>query len=244
MDSTMSDGFFSQPGVGVRASGLSKNYHTAAEEIHALREVDWDVEPGQAVAIMGPSGCGKTTLLNLIGGLDTPTSGRVTVSGKDVSTLSRAERSDLRRDHVGFIFQSYNLIPVLSAAENVEFVLELQGVSAKERRERSEALLERVGLGDMAQKRPLEMSGGQQQRVAVARAIASQPRVILADEPTANLDSTTATNLLDLMHSLNQDEGITFLFSSHDPLVLDRAERRILLHDGRIESEEQGSRNR
>lgn len=228
----------------LRAIAVEKIYSTRGVETRALSDIDLSIEAGEFTALAGPSGSGKTTLLNLLGALDIPTAGKILLDDEDLASLKPAELSDRRLHKLGFVFQAYNLIPVLSAAENVEFVLELQGVSAKERRERSEALLERVGLGDVAQKRPLEMSGGQQQRVAVARAIASQPRVILADEPTANLDSTTATNLLDLMHSLNQDEGITFLFSSHDPLVLDRAKRRILLHDGRIESEEQGSRSR
>ena len=227
----------------LRAVSVDKVYSTRGIETQALSSINLSIEAGEFSALAGPSGSGKTTLLNLLGALDIPTAGQILLEDEDLASLSPAALSDRRLHKLGFVFQAYNLIPVLSAAENVEFVLELQGVSAKERRERSEALLERVGLGDMAQKRPLEMSGGQQQRIAVARAIASQPRVILADEPTANLDSATATNLLDLMHSLNQDEGITFLFSSHDPLVLDRAKRRILLHDGQIESEEQGSRN-
>jgi putative ABC transport system ATP-binding protein len=227
----------------LRAVAVDKVYSTRGIETRALSNIDLTINAGEFSALAGPSGSGKTTLLNLLGALDIPTAGQILLEDEDLASLSPAALSDRRLHKLGFVFQAYNLIPVLSAAENVEFVLELQGIKPKERRERSEALLERVGLGDMAQKRPLEMSGGQQQRVAVARAIASQPRIILADEPTANLDSTTARNLLELMHGLNQDEGITFLFSSHDPLVLDRANRRILLRDGQIEGEEQGPRS-
>ena len=227
----------------LRAVAVDKVYSTRGIETRALSNIDLTINAGEFSALAGPSGSGKTTLLNLLGALDIPTAGQILLEDEDLASLSPAALSDRRLHKLGFVFQAYNLIPVLSAAENVEFVLELQGIKPKERRERSEALLERVGLEDMAQKRPLEMSGGQQQRVAVARAIASQPRIILADEPTANLDSTTARNLLELMHGLNQDEGITFLFSSHDPLVLDRANRRILLRDGQIEGEEQGPRS-
>ena len=227
----------------LRAVAVDKVYSTRGIETRALSNIDLTIDAGEFSALAGPSGSGKTTLLNLLGALDIPTAGQILLEDEDLGSLKPAALSDRRLHKLGFVFQAYNLIPVLSAAENVEFVLELQGINPKERRERSEALLERVGLGDMAQKRPLEMSGGQQQRVAVARAIASQPRIILADEPTANLDSTTARNLLELMHGLNQDEGITFLFSSHDPLVLDRANQRILLRDGQIEAEEQGPRN-
>ena len=227
----------------LRAVAVDKIYSTRGIETRALSNIDLTIDAGEFSALAGPSGSGKTTLLNLLGALDIPTAGKILLEDEDLGSLKPAALSDRRLHKLGFVFQAYNLIPVLSAVENVEFVLQLQGIKPKERRERSEALLARVGLGDMAQKRPLEMSGGQQQRVAVARAIASQPRIILADEPTANLDSTTARNLLELMHDLNQDEGITFLFSSHDPLVLDRANRRILLRDGQIEGEEQGSRS-
>ena len=227
----------------LRAVAVNKTYSTRGVETHALSEIDLSIEAGEFSALAGPSGSGKTTLLNLLGALDIPTAGQILLEDEDLATLSPAALSDRRLHKLGFVFQAYNLIPVLNAAENVEFVLELQGVDPKERRERSESLLARVGLGDMGHKRPLEMSGGQQQRVAVARAIASRPRIILADEPTANLDSSTARSLLELMQDLNQDEGITFLFSSHDSLVLDRAHRRILLRDGRIEGEEEGTRS-
>lgn len=225
----------------LRAIAVNKTYSTRGVETQALSEIDLAIEAGEFSALAGPSGSGKTTLLNLLGALDIPTTGQILLEEEDLASLSASALSDRRLHKLGFVFQAYNLIPVLSAAENVEFVLELQGIDPKERRERSEALLERVGLADLGHKRPLEMSGGQQQRVAVARAIASRPRIILADEPTANLDSATARSLLELMQGLNQDEGMTFLFSSHDSLVLDRAHRRILLRDGRIEDEEQGS---
>lgn len=220
---------------------VEKIYSTRGVETHALSGIDLTIEAGEFTALAGPSGSGKTTLLNLLGALDIPTAGKVLLEGEDLADLKPAELSERRLHKLGFVFQAYNLIPVLSAAENVEFVLELQGVGVSSRRKRASELMERVGLAELANKRPLEMSGGQQQRIAVARAIASRPRIVLADEPTANLDSTTAKSLLDLMHELNQDEGITFLFSSHDPLVLEKAERKILLRDGVIEREERGA---
>lgn len=225
----------------LRAIEVEKVYSTRGVETRALAGIDLTVEAGEFTALAGPSGSGKTTLLNLLGALDVPTAGQILLDGEELAQLKPAELSDRRLHKLGFVFQAYNLIPVLSAVENVEFVLELQGIGSSERRKRATELLERVGLGDLAEKRPLEMSGGQQQRIAVARAIASRPRVVLADEPTANLDSTTAKSLLDLMQTLNRDEGVTFLFSSHDPLVLNKAERRILLRDGIIEGEERGS---
>jgi len=225
----------------LRTIAVEKTYSTRGVETHALAGIDLAIETGEFTALAGPSGSGKTTLLNLLGALDIPTAGQVLLDEEDLAGLKPAELSDRRLHKLGFVFQAYNLIPVLSAVENVEFVLELQGIGSSERRKRATELLERVGLGDLAEKRPLEMSGGQQQRIAVARAIASRPRVVLADEPTANLDSTTAKSLLDLMQTLNRDEGVTFLFSSHDPLVLNKAERRILLRDGIIEGEERGS---
>ncbi|MAI78777.1 MAG: macrolide ABC transporter ATP-binding protein [Deltaproteobacteria bacterium] len=224
----------------LRTVAVQKTYSTRGIETQALNGVDLTIEAGEFTALAGPSGSGKTTLLNLLGALDVPTSGKVLLDEEDLASLTSAELSERRLHKLGFVFQAYNLIPVLNAAENVEFVLELQGIKPHERRQRASQLLERVGLAEMAKKRPPEMSGGQQQRVAVARAIASEPQVILADEPTANLDSTTARNLLDLMQQLNQEEGTTFLFSSHDPLVLEKAKRRILLRDGLIEGEEQG----
>jgi len=226
----------------LEAIGVGKVYETRGVETQALHGVDLAVEEGEFAALAGPSGSGKTTLLNLLGALDAPSSGEVCLDGDKLSGLGAAALSELRLRKLGFVFQAYNLIPVFSAAENIEFVMQLQGVSAAERRERAEALLAEVELEGLGDKRPLEMSGGQQQRVAVARALASRPRVILADEPTANLDSKTATRLLDLMVGLNANHGTTFLFSSHDPLVLERARRRIWLRDGGIDRIEEGVR--
>ncbi len=225
-------------GAVLKAESVSKDYETRAVITHALDGVSLEVERGEFSALAGPSGSGKTTLLNIFGTIDVPTSGRVWIEGQDVGALGERQRSDLRLRRLGFIFQSYNLIPVLSAAENVEFVLLLQGTGARERRERAEQTLVDLGLGDLLQKRPPEMSGGQQQRVAVARAIASAPAIVLADEPTANLDSRTAENLIDLMERMNLERGVTFLFSTHDPRVMDRARRVVQLVDGRIESDE------
>ena len=204
----------------------------------ALRGVSLKVEQGEFMALSGPSGSGKTTLLNLIGGLDHATSGDIRIDGKPLSGLSRAELSDLRRDKIGFIFQAYNLVPVLTAAENAAYVLELQGVSADERRKRVKELFERIGLGAHLDSKPLKMSGGQQQRVAVARAIVSKPAVVLADEPTANLDQATGAALMDLMRELNRERGITFIFSTHDPMVLSRADRVVKLIDGQVVAHE------
>jgi putative ABC transport system ATP-binding protein len=222
----------------LEAKGLGKIYDTRGVETVALDDVDLSIEAGEFSALAGPSGSGKTTLLNLLGALDEPTSGEVWLDGQRLSDLSPAELAELRLHKLGFVFQAYNLIPVLTARENVEFVMELQGVKASERRRRAEEVLEDVELHGLFDKRPLEMSGGQQQRVAVARAIASQPRVVLADEPTANLDSKTAGNLLDLMLRLNRERGVTFLFSTHDALVMDKARRIVRLHDGRIQADE------
>ncbi len=207
-------------------------------ETLAIDGVDLQIEGAEFTAIAGPSGCGKTTLLNLLGALDDPTAGRVLFDDQDLGELSGGELAELRLHKLGFVFQAYNLIPVLTARENVEFVMELQGVPAAERRERGEAILAEVGLADLANKRPLEMSGGQQQRVAVARAIVGRPRIVLADEPTANLDSRTAGQLLDLMESLNRDHEVTFLFSTHDPMVIAKARRTVRLRDGRVEADE------
>jgi putative ABC transport system ATP-binding protein len=218
----------------LEARHLLKVYDTRGVKTLALEDVNLKIEEGEFTALAGPSGSGKTTLLNLFGALDSPTAGTVLLDGDDLGALSSSGLAGLRLCKLGFVFQAYNLIPVLSARENVEFVMELQGVPGHQRRERALALLAEVGLGDLADKRPLEMSGGQQQRVAVARAIASEPRVVLADEPTANLDSDTAGRLLDLMQRLNVDRGITFLFSTHDSLVIDKARRTIYLRDGRV----------
>jgi putative ABC transport system ATP-binding protein len=221
----------------LEAQGVSKVYETRGVLTPALHDIDLTIEEGEFTALSGPSGSGKTTLLNLFGGLDTPTAGTVLLDGEALDELSAGELSDLRLHKLGFVFQAYNLIPVLTAAENVEFVMELQGVPAAERRERADSLLADVELEGLGGKRPLEMSGGQQQRVAVARAIASQPRVVLADEPTANLDSGTAGRLLELMERMNVERGVTFLFSTHDPLVISRARRNVRLHDGRVQSD-------
>jgi putative ABC transport system ATP-binding protein len=222
----------------LETKGVTKVYETRGVETLALRGVDLAIEAGEFTALAGPSGSGKTTLLNLLGALDEPSEGSVQLDGEELSSLSPAQLAGRRLHKLGFIFQAYNLIPVLSARENVEFVMELQGVAAEERRERALAVLAEVGLAELSDKRPTEMSGGQQQRVAVARAIVSRPRVVLADEPTANLDSVTAGQLLDLMEQLNREHGITFLFSTHDPLVIDKARRRIRLQDGRIVGDE------
>jgi putative ABC transport system ATP-binding protein len=224
----------------LEAIDVSKVYATRGVVTHALAHIDLIIDEGEFTALAGPSGSGKTTLLNLLGALDEPSEGRIFLDGECLADLNSAQLSELRLRKLGFVFQAYNLIPVFSAAENIEFVMELQGVSKTERRARTLELLKEVELEGLGDKRPLEMSGGQQQRVAVARALASRPRVILADEPTANLDSKTAERLLELMYELNQKHGITFLFSSHDPLVLEKARRRVLLRDGRIDATEEG----
>lgn len=222
----------------VSTRGITRDYKQGTVTVHALRGVDLDIEEGEFTALMGPSGSGKTTLLNLIGGLDAPTSGRMMVDGVDLAKASASQRSDLRRRRLGFVFQSYNLIPVLTAAENTEFVLALNGVGASERRKRAIEVLGQVGLAGMENRRPNQLSGGQQQRVAVARAIAGNPAVVLADEPTANLDSHTSDELIELMRTLNQEQGVTFLFSTHDPKVMDAARRVVRLVDGEIASDE------
>jgi putative ABC transport system ATP-binding protein len=219
---------------------VSKTYHADHIGVPALKEVDLEILRGQFVTLAGPSGSGKTTLLNVVGGLDQPSGGSVTLEGRRVDQLSAAELADLRLEHVGFVFQAYNLIPVLTARENVEFVMELQGVSAERRHRLSSELLEEVGLAGMEDRRPAELSGGQQQRVAVARAIVSHPTIVLADEPTANLDSRTATDLVGLMRALNEKHQTTFLISTHDPRVIELAPRRITLSDGRIVDDQTG----
>jgi putative ABC transport system ATP-binding protein len=218
--------------------GVTRDYTQGKLVVNALRGVDLDVDKGEFTALMGPSGSGKTTLLNLIGGLDHPSAGSITVDGHDYGKLSRGGLSDLRMRRLGFVFQAYNLIPVLTAYENAEFVLLLQGVDAAERRRRTMDTLAAVGLEALADRLPSELSGGQQQRVAVARAIASDPALVLADEPTANLDSKTAADLVALMARLNQERGVTFLFSTHDPRVKDAARRVVTLVDGQITADE------
>ncbi len=213
---------------------LTKQYRQGSLTVPALQGVSLQIEPGELTALMGPSGSGKTTLLNIIGGLDAPTSGEVIVEGVDLARASPAEVSKLRLRRLGFVFQAYNLIPVLSAYENTELVLLLQGVPEAERREKAMAMLEAVGLKGMENRRPNELSGGQQQRVAVARAIAASPALVLADEPTANLDSKTGVELLETMRRLNEERGVTFVFATHDPKVMERARRVVRLVDGRI----------
>ncbi|MDJ0786202.1 MAG: ABC transporter ATP-binding protein [Myxococcota bacterium] len=222
----------------LEAHDVFKVYDTRGVETRALDGVSLEIEAGEFTALAGPSGSGKTTLLNLFGALDSATSGSIRLDGQELSELKPAELAHLRLHQLGFVFQAYNLIPVLTARENVEFVMELQGIPAAERRERSLAVLAEVGLADLEAKRPLEMSGGQQQRVAVARAIVTNPRLVLADEPTANLDSHTAERLLDLMEEMNREHGVTFLFSTHDPMVIEKARRVVRLRDGRIFADE------
>jgi len=217
---------------------ISKTYQQGEVEVQALHHVSFEVQEGEFAALVGPSGSGKTTLLNIIGGLDSPSQGSAHLNGTNIAGLGEAELSDFRLFQIGFIFQAYNLVPVLTALENVELVMVLQGLSASDRQQRAEHYLELVGLKGLMHRRPAALSGGQQQRVAVARALAAGPRLVLADEPTANLDSENATALLDIMHRLSHEEKTTFIFSTHDPRVMDRAERIITLHDGTIISDE------
>lgn len=225
----------------IEVQDISKTYNATQVPVHALNGVDLEVDKGEFMAIVGPSGSGKTTLLNVIGGLDEPTDGKVFIHGTDMFSLSESKLIDFRLRHIGFVFQAYNLIPVLTAQENISFVLQMQGRSKKECDERSMELLTRVDLEDKIHKRPSELSGGQQQRVAVARALASKPDFVLADEPTANLDSVSTANLLDMMLRLNEEENITFVFSTHDQRVVERARRIITLVDGKVESDKQVS---
>ena len=215
-----------------------KNYRQGSLDVHALRGLTLEVDPGEFTAISGPSGSGKTTTLNLIGALDAPTSGTVKLEGRDLGTLSRSALSKLRRNRIGFVFQAYNLVPVLTAFENAEMVLALQGVKAAERKRVVTELLAEVGLEGMEHRRPDQLSGGQQQRVAIARAIAAKPAVVLADEPTANVDSETAEKLLEIMERLNRERGVTFIFSTHDPRVMERARRIVHMVDGNVETDE------
>ncbi len=222
----------------VELEEVAKVYQQGDQQVDALRGITMTMRSGEFTALSGPSGSGKTTALNLIGALDSPTSGTVRLEGADLGTLNRKELSHLRRDRIGFVFQSYNLLPVLSAYENAEIVMAVQGVAEAERKERVMELLARVGLEGMEHRRPAELSGGQQQRVAIARAIAAEPAVVLADEPTANVDSATAESLLEMMETLNRENQVTFLFSTHDPRVMARARRLIRLVDGRIDKDE------
>jgi putative ABC transport system ATP-binding protein len=223
----------------VSAVDVSKVYKLGKIEVRALRDVSLDIHPGEFLAIAGPSGSGKTTLLNLVGCVDTPTSGRVLVDGKDTTDLSERALTDLRLHRIGFIFQTFNLVQVLSVLQNVEFPLLLQGrLGKRERRARVLALLEAVGLADHARHRPNELSGGQRQRVAVARALVTRPAIVLADEPTANLDSETGANIIDLMRDMNRRDGTTFIFSTHDPKVMAHATAIVRIADGRVTARE------
>ncbi|MDE0658637.1 MAG: ABC transporter ATP-binding protein [Gammaproteobacteria bacterium] len=213
---------------------MSRTYDDDAVPVHALRGVDFDLGAGEWVSLAGPSGSGKSTLLHVIGGLDQPTAGSVVVDGVEVTTLTAAELSDLRLHKIGFVFQAYNLIPVLSALENVEFILQLQGVDRAERRSRSQHALRSLGIADLEHRRPGEMSGGQQQRVAIARAIVTEPVLLLADEPSANLDTSTTRELLEVLQSLNRERGVTILTATHDPMVMGYTSRQVNLRDGSV----------
>lgn len=218
----------------IEVQNISRVYGHNEIRITALRSITMQIRKREFTAIAGPSGSGKTTLLNLMSGLDIPSEGHILLSGKAISEMSGNELSDFRRDHIGLIFQSFNLIPVLTAAENIEYIMLLQGVSKRERRERVSLILNEVGLEGKEDRFPAQLSGGQQQRVAIARAIVGNPDIILADEPTANLDSSTGSALIDMMKDLNERRGTTFLFSTHDNMIMERAKRLIVLRDGEI----------
>lgn len=223
----------------IEIKDLHKIYNSTEVKVHAVNGVTLDFDEAEFATIVGPSGSGKTTLLNLLGGLDMPTSGQILIDGTDLSTLKSSALIDFRMRNIGFVFQAYNLIPVLTAQENVEFIMSLQKMAASEREERTFELLKAVGLADRADSRPAKLSGGQQQRVAVARALASRPKFVLADEPTANLDTKSASVLLEIMEKLNKEEKITFIFSTHDPRVVKMAHRVITLEDGKVVSDEE-----
>jgi putative ABC transport system ATP-binding protein len=220
----------------IRTHGLSKVYNPDTVPVHALKDVTIEFGQGEFTSIVGPSGSGKTTLLNMIGGLDKPTAGRVEIDGVDITGMKEGRLIDFRLQNIGFVFQHYNLIPVFTALENVAFIMLLQQRDKREMNERAKALLAEVGLGDRLDARPSQLSGGQQQRVAVARALASRPKFILADEPTANLDGESAMNLLEIMERMNREHGVTFIFSTHDQRVIDRARRVISMVDGSVDS--------
>lgn len=222
----------------IEIKNLEKIYNGTAIQVKAVNGVDLNIEEGEFTAIVGPSGSGKTTLLNMVGGLDSPTSGSIVVDKTDLSTLNQRQLVDFRLHNIGFVFQAYNLIPVLTAKENVSFIMEMQGAPKDQIAKRTREILESVGLGDRLNSRPNQLSGGQQQRVAVARALASKPKFIIADEPTANLDSKSTENLLDIMEELNRKENITFIFSTHDQRVVKKARRVIVLEDGKIVKDE------
>jgi len=216
----------------VECTDVKKTYQQGKVDVHALRGISLSIDKGEFLALAGPSGSGKTTLLNMIGGLDLTDSGRIIVDGNPIDQMSQSQLADLRLHNIGFIFQAYNLIPVLTAIENVEYVMLLQGVPTAERHARAQAILDEVGLADKYDRRPAELSGGQQQRVAVARAIVSNPSIVLADEPTANLDSKTGRGLLDMMQQMNTEKQVTFIFSTHDQMVMNYARRLIYIRDG------------
>jgi len=222
----------------IKIENLSRTYTETEVEVKAVNNVSLNIDEGEFTAIVGPSGSGKTTLLNMIGGLDAPTSGTISINGSSLGELGGRELIDFRLRNIGFVFQAYNLIPVLTASENIEFIMHLQGRSKAERKSRTDELLSAVGLDGRGNSRPAQLSGGQQQRVAVARALASKPRFILADEPTANLDSKSTTKLLEIMEELNKKENITFIFSTHDQRVVNKARRVVTLEDGQIVSDE------
>ena len=217
---------------------IEKVYHDGGIPVHAIHTISLGIAEGEFSAIVGPSGSGKTTLLNMIGGLDIPSRGTVALAGTSIADMSSRQLAEFRRDNIGFIFQTFNLIPVLTVAENIEYVMVLQNVPIKERRERVASILYDVGLEGMEDRRPNQLSGGQQQRVAIARAMVARPQIILADETTANIDSHTGVELVDLMHRLNREQGMTFLFSTHDRMIMERAQRVIKLRDGKIVEEE------
>ncbi len=222
---------------------VKKDYKDDDIIVKAIRGIDLKIKAGEFTAIVGPSGSGKTTFLNIISGLDSPSDGKVWLDSKLLSDMSGKELSDFRRDHIGFIFQAYNLIPVLTVEENIEYIMLLQGLSKDERHRRVTEILAEIGMEDFEHRFPPKLSGGQQQRVAIARAMVSRPRLILADEPTANLDQTTGADLLDMMRELNQKTGMTFLFSTHDRMVMDRADRVITLKDGKVIEDKWKSQN-
>jgi putative ABC transport system ATP-binding protein len=221
----------------IEIKSLHKIYDGNSLPVHAVNGIDLQIDAGEFTAIVGPSGSGKTTLLNIVGGLDDPTEGDVIIDGVKINELSSRQKTDFRMRNIGFVFQAYNLIPVFTARENVEFIMHLQGKSKSDRENRTTELLEAVGLADRMDSRPNKLSGGEQQRVAVARALASKPKFILADEPTANLDSKSTENLLVIMEKLNRDENVTFVFSTHDQRVVNKAKRVITIEDGKVVSD-------
>lgn len=224
--------------IVIASKNVSKHFGEGEAQVHALREVDLDINIGDFAAIVGPSGSGKTTLLNILCGLDEVSSGDIQVSGRSLQDMSGSELAKFRREHIGLVFQAYNLIPVLTVMENIEYVMLLQNVPVAERKERVEKFLTEVGLEGKGNRFPVELSGGQQQRVAIARAMVSRPDIILADEPTANLDSETGVLLLDMMRKFNEEFQMTFVFSTHDPQIMERAKRMVTLTDGHIVSDE------